>query len=185
MTNETCSLGKTKSVKHDISSENIDTFKFLLENIKWDDILPVNSPDNAYETFYIIFSDLYDTAFPKREIEIKSQHLQSRCITRGLQKSSKRKQRLFFLKKKRITENETKYKKYKYLFEKIEKKSKTSYYQRKLKLFEGDIKKTWKIIKEVIARNGGTCGSFPKTLIIDKVEITDTKTIANSFNNFF
>ena len=96
MTNETCSLGKTKSVKHDISSENIDTFKFLLENIKWDDILPVNSPDNAYETFYIIFSDLYDTAFPKREIEIKSQHLQSRCITRGLQKSSKRKQRLFF-----------------------------------------------------------------------------------------
>ena len=101
MTNETCSLGKTKFVKHDISSENIDTFKFLLENIKWDDILPVNSPDNAYETFYIIFSDLYDTAFPKREIEIKSQHLQSRWITRGLQKSSKRKQRLFFFKKKK------------------------------------------------------------------------------------
>ena len=26
---------------------------------------------------------------------------------------------------------------------------------------------------------------FPQTLLIDKVEITDTKTIANSFNNFF
>ena len=29
------------------------------------------------------------------------------------------------------------------------------------------------------------CDSFPKTLIIDKVESTDTKTIANSFDNFF
>ena len=29
------------------------------------------------------------------------------------------------------------------------------------------------------------CDSFPKTLIIDKVENTDTKTIANSFDNFF
>ena len=47
----------------------------------------------------------------------------------------------------RTTENETIYKKCKYLFEKINKRSKTSYYQRKLKLFKGDIKKTWKIIK--------------------------------------
>ena len=50
-TNETCSLEKTKFIKHDISSENIDTFKFLLENIKWGKILPDNSPDKAHETF--------------------------------------------------------------------------------------------------------------------------------------
>ena len=126
-TNETCFLEKIKFIKRDISSENIDTFKFLLENIKW---------------------DLYDTAFPKIEIEIKTQHLQSPWITRGLHKSSKQKQRLYEkLLKKTTTENRIIYKKYKYLFEKIKKKSKTSYYQRKLKLFEGDIKKTWKIIK--------------------------------------
>ena len=52
-------------------------------------------------------------------------------------------------------------------------------------LFEGDKKKTWKIIKEVIGKKRGICDSFPKTLIIDKVEITDRKTIANSFSNFF
>ena len=87
--------------------------------------------------------------------------------------------------KKRTTENETIYIKYKYLFEKIKKKSKASYYQHKLNLFEGDIKKTWKIIKEVIEKKRGTCDSFPKTLIIEKVDISDTKTIANSFWNFF
>ena len=46
--------------------------------------------------------------------------------------------------KKRTTENETINSKYKYLFEKIKKKSKTSCYQRKLKLFEDDIKKQGK-----------------------------------------
>ena len=33
-TNETCSLEKIKFIKLDISSESLDTFKFLLENIK-------------------------------------------------------------------------------------------------------------------------------------------------------
>ena len=33
-TNETCFLEKAKFIKRDISSENIDTFKFLLENMK-------------------------------------------------------------------------------------------------------------------------------------------------------
>ena len=44
-------------------------------------------------------------------------------------------------KKERTTENKTIYKKYKYLFEKIKKKSKSRYYQGKLKLLEGYIKR--------------------------------------------
>ena len=70
-TNEACSLEKTKFIKRDISSENTATFKFLLENINWDRILPNDSPDKAYETFHFIFSDLYDTAFPKKKLKLK------------------------------------------------------------------------------------------------------------------
>ena len=158
---------KKQIIKRDISSENIDTFKFLLENIKWVKLLRASSQDKTYETFHFIFSD---TAFSKKEIEIKTQYLQSPQITRVLQKSSKR-----------VIQSHPK----SYLYEKIKKKSKTSYYQRQLKLFEGDIKKTWKIIKEVIGKKIGTFDSFPKKLVIDKVEITDTKTIAKTFSNFF
>ena len=129
--NETCSLKKTKFIKRDISSENNDTFKFVLgkNGGKRDKILPNNSPEKRYETLQFIFTDFYDTAFPKREIEIKIQHLQSPWIIRDLQKSSKRKQRLYekFL-EQRATGNKIRYKKYKYLFEKIKKKSKTSFY---------------------------------------------------------
>ena len=39
-------------------------------------------------------------------------------------------------------------------------------------------------MKQVIGKKRGTHDSFHKKLIIDKVEITDTKTIAKTFNNF-
>ena len=34
--------------------------------------------------------------------------------------------------------------------------------QHKLKLFEGDIKKTQNVMKEVIGKKRGTCDPFPK-----------------------
>ena len=42
-----------------------------------------------------MFYELYGTAFPKNEIEIKSTYLKFLCIYKGLQKSSKRKRRLY------------------------------------------------------------------------------------------
>ena len=78
---------KTNSMKRGIPSENIDTTR----KIKWDKVLPDDSLDKAYETFDFIFFDLYDTAFTKKETEIKTHHLQSPWITIDLQKSSKQK----------------------------------------------------------------------------------------------
>ena len=38
---------KTKITKRDFSNENIQNFQFLLENIKWDQFLPSNAPNEA------------------------------------------------------------------------------------------------------------------------------------------
>ena len=43
----------------------------------------------------MIFSDLYDVAFPNKEIEIKNRYLNTPSITKELRKSSKRKQSLY------------------------------------------------------------------------------------------
>ena len=86
---------KTKITKRDFSNENIQNFQFLLENIKWDQLLPSNAPNEAYNVFLKIFSDLYDAAFPKKEIEIKSKYLNTPWITKEIRKSFKRKQLLY------------------------------------------------------------------------------------------
>ena len=70
-----------------------------------------------------IFSDLYDVAFRKKEIEIKSKYLNTPWITKEIRKSSKPKQRLYerYL-KIRSKEDEKTYKTYKSLFKGIKKK---------------------------------------------------------------
>ena len=56
---------KTKITKRDFSNENIQNFQFLLGNIKWDQLLPSNTHNEAYNIFLKI-SDLCDIAFPKK-----------------------------------------------------------------------------------------------------------------------
>ena len=94
---------KTKITKRHFSNENIQNFQFLLENIKWDQLLPSNAPNEAYS-------------------KIKSKSLNTPWITKGIRKSSKRKQRLYekYL-KIRSKGNEKTYKTYKDLFERIKK----------------------------------------------------------------
>ena len=107
-------------------------------------------------------------------------------MTKGLLKSSKRKQKLYekFL-KKRTSRNESIYKAYKSLFESLKKKSKKIYYTRRLENYQNDIKKSWDVIKEIICGAKSTKGNFSKRMIIDGREIFDQKKIANCFNNFF
>ena len=70
---------KTKRTKQDFSNEKIQNFQFLLENIKWDQLLPSNAPNKAYNISLKIFSDLYDVAFRRKKIETKSKYLNTPC----------------------------------------------------------------------------------------------------------
>ena len=67
-------------------------------------------------------------------IEIKSKYLNTPWITKGIRKSSKRKQRLYekYL-KIRSKESEKTYKTYKNLFDRIKKSAKKNYYRDKIK----------------------------------------------------
>ena len=74
-------------------------------------------------------------------------------VTKGIAKSSKKKQRLYekYL-KKRTPENEKIYKSYISLFESIKKKSNKLYYSEKLLKLQGNAKQTWKVMKEIIGK---------------------------------
>ena len=98
-----------------------------------------------------MFFKTYGKYFPKVRIKIKAKTIQNPWITKGITKSSKKKQKLYerFL-KKRTTENEQKYKNYKNLFKTIKKKAKKIYYSNKSLKCTGDIKRTWNVMKDII-----------------------------------
>ena len=64
-------------------------------------------------------------------------------------------------------------------------KSKRKYYSEKLLQFQGNAKKTWRIMKEVIGKSKLIHSTLPRKIIINKNVIFEEKHIANAFNNFF
>ena len=186
-TNETTQRPVVKSTyKRSYCEKNIDKFKNILHNRNWDDIKKIEDPNKAYKYFLNIFIDIYDKSFPKSEVKVKFKSDQSPWITKGIAKSSKKKQRLYekFL-KNRTPKNEETYKTYKNLFETIKRRSKKKFYSEKLQKFKGDAKKTWSVMKEILGKCTTKSSTLPTKITVNKTDIFDTKKIADEFNKFF
>ena len=106
----------------------------------WGNLYSISNPNDAYEYFLKVFSGIYDLAIPLKTFSVKKKTLQNPWMTKGLLKSSKRKQKLYekFV-KKRSPRNENIYKAHKSLFESLKKKSKKNYYTRRLENYQTDI----------------------------------------------
>ena len=101
----------------------------------------------------VTFSGKYHHPFPVKEMKRKRKTLLNPWMSKGLQKSSKKKQKLYdrFL-KNRTDLNEKSYKDYKSLFEILKEKSKQLFHKQKLTYCESNVKKTRDTIKEVVGR---------------------------------
>ena len=131
----------------------------------WKDIIAQNKPNEAYELFLKDF--------------------ESPWITKGLKKSSKRKQKLYakFL-KKRNEKTEKDYLDYKKLFESLKKRSKKMHYSILILKYKDNIKKTWQVIKEALGKEKSS-QSLPKTVLVNELSVTQSTSIAENFIKFF
>ena len=172
--------------KRTYNTESIELFKQKLHETKWDEIMSFQNPDDAYKAFLKRFSTLYDTYFPEKKIKLKNKDLQSPWITKGIRRSSKRKQSLYekFLKNQN-EKNELEYKNYKHLFEAVKKRSKKLHFSKLILRYKNNIKKTWEVIKECIGKKKYNHENFPKKLVINNKDITNVDLIAENFNKYF
>ena len=87
--------------------------------------------------------------------------------------------------KYRSPEIEMQYKTYKHLFETIKTKSKKLYYSQKLIQHKDNIRKTWRVMKEIIGKTKVFHSNFPQKVKENEVNIVDKEKIASAFNQFF
>ena len=94
-------------------------------------------------------------------------------MTKGLVKSSKKKQRLYekFL-RNRNPEKELNYKQYKTLFESLKKKSKKNYYSDFVNSYKYNIRKTWEVMKEIIGNKRVTNVPLPNFITVKNSSLT-------------
>ena len=83
------------ATKHDISPFTLSLLKEKVLKVDWGLLHTIKDPNEFYKKFSNVFSNLYEIAFPKIKMKVNSKYRISPWITRGLLKSSKRKQRLY------------------------------------------------------------------------------------------
>ena len=89
--------------KRTINDKKIEAFLQNLYQYDWDTIKTDQDANEAYNNFIATFCTIYDTFFPMNKMKIKTKDLESPWITKGIKKSSKKKQLLYskFFKKKK------------------------------------------------------------------------------------
>ena len=172
--------------KRIINEKSMLSFKNEICRTNWIDVTNTECPNVSYNLFSNKFLSLYEKHFPLKTFNIKTKNILSPWITKGIMKSSKQKQKLYikFLKNK-STRNETNYKNYKNLFEKIKNNSKKNHYSSLILQYQGNVKKTWSIMKEIIGKNKLHSNNSPQRLTINGEDIYNEQEIASNFNDFF
>lgn len=168
------------------NQKSVNNFHDFLKNSDWSFLYNFTDPDSAYNYFLRLFTTAYENHFPKCKTSQKTSKGQSPWITRGLLKSSKKKQRLYekFL-KKRTSVNEEKYKIYKNMFNCLKLKAKKAYYSERIKKSSQNIKEQWNVINEMMGKTKLKTTNLPQRLIVGDESVTEKLSIAEKFNEFF
>ena len=94
--------------KRTINEKKIEAFLQNLYQCDWDTIKTDQDANEAYNNFISTFCTIYDTFFPINKMKIKTKDLESPWITKGIKKSSKKKQLLYSKFKKKKKNEKTK-----------------------------------------------------------------------------
>ena len=81
--------------EQDFTKNALNCFKQALFETSSDSVKSLNQPNEAYNKFLEIFTELFREYFPIRKIKIKPKRALSPWITNGIAKSSKQKQKLY------------------------------------------------------------------------------------------
>ena len=119
--------------------------------LRWRHIDFNGTVNDTYDAFPRTLTDKYDANFTIRKHIPKDKDIKSSSISKGLKKSSMKKQKLCI---KLFTTDTLKdeLKTYKSLFEKLRKNAKISYYSKVLYKFEINPKRTWQVMKGITGK---------------------------------
>jgi hypothetical protein len=186
-----CNATKCKSDEkmitfRDFSPQNILRFKETLHNYSWNSVLTEEDTQTAFNDFNNTLTHFHEVFFPVQEKRFnRNKNNIEKWMTKGLLISRTTK---FKLSHKCMSEpspaSKDAYKQYRNCYNSTIRAAKKLYYEKQFQQHRSNLKKTWSLLKESI--NQKLCkNSEINCLLINGHEVTDSKLIAESLNNFF
>lgn len=169
-----------KTLRRDISEENLMIFKNYLQSLSFSDVYSTDDPNKAYDNFLEIFLLLYELCFPLKTVTLRSEK-KIKWVSKGIRICSKKQRQLLWEQRLRPTnENKIKFKQYSNRFKKIIKLTQKAQNNYLINNSKNKSKTSWQII------NSSKSITEPITNIKkDGAIITNPKEIAQTFNDFF
>ena len=169
--------------KRIFSTANMERFASAMQNKNWGHVTNESDAQRAYSMFYNDFNDVYDACFPRKTYK-HGYRTRKPWLTEGMKQAIKTKNKLYRKSKKsKNPEHEFKYKRYRNKLNKMLSDAERSHYSDMLNENKSNMKKSWRILKEIINKKKTTkaCSKFQ----INGSYTTDKQKIANGFNKFF
>ena len=153
--------------------ENMERFSSKMREINWTCVLQNSDVQNAYTMFYNEFCDVYNTCFP---MKIFKQGYRTRkpWLSEGMKKSIKTKNKLYKqYKKTGSIEHESVYKQYRNNLNKLLTAAERSHYETLFNETKDNLKKSWRILKQVINKKKYTssCSNFWSIKKLQQIKI--------------
>ena len=141
-----------KIESREMGGNNILKLQEELRNFDWSFFTNFDDVNIAYEHFITIFRRIYDECCPMKIRNVKN-NFRKPWMTPALLKSTKTKDRLYKRYQKSPTDkNKRDYCAYKNIFNTLKRKAEKNYLAAKFEQAKGDLRETWKIIKDVISK---------------------------------
>lgn len=172
--------------KYNSSSES--AFLKCLQNTNWDIVLDSGDDydvNTLYTKFIQYFQEKFNYFFPLSKIKTnKRMNPRKPWITRGLVKSCATKEKLYKRFIKHPTPlNNSKYKEYRNILNKVLNKAQSFYYSEKFAKHKSDTRQTWNLIKSILAKK--QMNDISPFFNLDDSLTSDKNAIAKKFNEYF
>ena len=147
-------------------------------------------PKYNYEILERALTDSYTECFPKRVVKFYKKKTQEKCMDKcWIIMSINQRNRLYKPLKQMKTDSfdyvikKADFNRFRNVLKKTITHAKRLHFKGLFNQFKNDIKKTWKILSDSL--NKTSHDTIPDTMVINGLDCTDKKQIADSFNAFF
>ena len=181
-------MKKVRNIKtRNFSDENINSFRNLLSQASFQEIYDEQHDTQiAYDKFHDIFFSLFNAHFPEKSVRFnRNIHKIEQWMSKGLLISRNTKLNLYkvYLRNP-CFENKVKFNAYRNIYNKLIRAMKKMFYSNQLINHQGNLKKTWEIVKEACNKSKKKNHST-QSLNVNGQIITQTKDIVEHFNRHF
>jgi hypothetical protein len=176
-----------KIFKRDFSLFNEQTFLQEMQSVNWNLESLDDNVNEMFDTFNSELMKIIDKHIPLKQLSRKDvKHRSKPWITSGIRTSLKIKNNLYkkYIKSRTVYYHQ-KFKLYRNKINRLIKISKKDYYNKYFMSNKSNMKNIWKGIKQIINSKPRGSSSSPSKILEGENVLTDSKSIANAFNNFF